>query len=114
MKQKVATNEYSLPLPQIIWYPYVAAGFPSKDTWIKVIKNGKYIAWPGITVNVITKLFLKSMETQKGCMKTTKQKIVAGETTKYDKLTHATTLTKQEDSWCNPANGTHHSWCIMT
>jgi hypothetical protein len=46
-KQEVAANVYSLPsMPQTIRYLHAATGFPTKDSWIKAIKNGNYATWP--------------------------------------------------------------------
>jgi hypothetical protein len=43
-------NLYSLPsIPQSIRYLHAAAGFPVEVTWIKAIKAGNYITWPGLT-----------------------------------------------------------------
>jgi hypothetical protein len=37
-KKEVVANVYSLPsIPQTIWYLHAAAGFPTKDPWIKAI-----------------------------------------------------------------------------
>jgi hypothetical protein len=37
-------------MKQVIRYLHAAAGFPTKDTWIKAITNGNYVTWPGLTV----------------------------------------------------------------
>ncbi len=51
-KQEAASNVYSLPsILQAIKYLHAAAGFPTKDTWVKAIKNGNYVSWPGLTVD---------------------------------------------------------------
>ena len=97
-QKEVAANVYSLPsLPQTIRYLHAAAGFPPKDTWIKAIKNGHYITWPGVTAEVVSKHFPESMETQKGHMKkqrqnvrSTKKKVVAEKITEYEELTRST------------------------
>ena len=48
---EVAANVYSLPsMSQTIRYLHAAAGFPTKDSWIKAIKNGNYATWLGVTV----------------------------------------------------------------
>ena len=51
---------------------HAAAGFPTKDLWIKAIKNGNYATWPGITVEAVNKHFPESVETQEGHMKKAK------------------------------------------
>jgi hypothetical protein len=43
-------NVSSLPsIPQSIRYLHAAAGFPVEATWIKAIKAGNFITWPGLT-----------------------------------------------------------------
>jgi len=95
MKTETAANVYSLPsIPQTITYLHAAAGFPTKDTWTKAIKNGNYQTWPGITVDAVNKHFPESIETQKGHMKkqrqnvrSTKQKAIASPTSEKEELT---------------------------
>ncbi len=61
---------YSLPsISQVIRYLHAAAGFPTKDSWLKAIANGHYITWPGVTLNNVQKYFPESIETEKGHMK---------------------------------------------
>jgi hypothetical protein len=98
---EVAANVYSLPLmPQTIRYLHAAAGFPTKDSWIKAVKNGNYATWPGITVEAVNKHFPESVETQKGHMKkqrqnvrSTKQKVIVDDDPDGVELTRA--ITKQ-------------------
>ncbi len=98
---EAAANVYSLPsMPQSIRYLHAAAGFPTKDSWIKAINNGNYATWPGITVEAVNKHFPESVETQKGHMKkqrqnvrSTKQKVIADEVSDAVELTQ--TITKQ-------------------
>ena len=99
--QEVAANVYTLPsIPQTIRYLYAAAVFPTKDSWIKAIKNGNYATWPGISAEAVNRHFPESIETQKGHMKkqrqnvrSTKQKVIAGEVADAVELTR--TITKQ-------------------
>ena len=75
-KQEVAASVYSLPsMPQTIRYLHAAAGFPTKDSWIKAIKNGNYATWPGITAEAVNRHFPESIETQKGHMKKQRQNV---------------------------------------
>ena len=100
-RSEVAANVYSLPsIPQIIRYLHAAAGFPTKDSWIKAIKNGNYATWPGITAESVSKHFPESVETEKGHMnkqrqnvRSTKQKAIADEELDAVELTR--TVTKQ-------------------
>ena len=97
---EVAAN-VSLPsMPQTICYLHAAVGFPTKDLWIKAIKNGNYATWPGITVEAVNKHFPKSVKTQKGHMKkqrqnvrSTKQKVSVDK--EPDKVELTRTITKQ-------------------
>jgi hypothetical protein len=96
-KQEVAASVYSLPsMPQTIRYLHAAAGFPTKDSWIKAKKNGNYATWLGITAKAVSRHFSESVETQKGHMKkqqqsvrSTKQKITVDETSEDSELTQA-------------------------
>jgi hypothetical protein len=75
-KTEIAASVYSLPsIPQTIRYLHAAAGFPTKDSWIKAINNGNYATWPGITAEVVSKHFPESVETQKGHMKKQRQNV---------------------------------------
>ena len=95
----MAANVYSLPsIPQTIRYLHAAAGFPTKDSWIKAIKNGNYKTWPGITAEAVNKHFPESVETQKGHTKkqrqnvrSTKQRILVDKTPEDEELTRAST-----------------------
>jgi hypothetical protein len=90
-------------MPQTIQYLYAATGFPTKDSWIKAIKNRNYAMWPGITVEAVNKHFPESVDTQKGHMKkqrqnvrSTKQKLMLDEPTEDIELTQA--ISKQNIS----------------
>ena len=68
--KEAAANVYSLPsISQVIKYHHAAAGFPTKDTWVKAIKAGYYVSWPGLTAEAASKHFPEAEETQKGHMK---------------------------------------------
>ena len=92
-----AANVYSLPsIEQTIRYLHAAAGFPTKDTWVKAIKQGNYETWPRLTVEAVSKHFPESVETQKGHMqkqrqnvRSTKQKICPDDTSDDTLLTQA-------------------------
>jgi hypothetical protein len=74
---------------------HAAAGFPTKDSWIKAINNGNYKTWPGITTKVVNKHFPESVETQKGHTKKQRQNVrstklkVKTEETEEEELTRA-------------------------
>jgi hypothetical protein len=80
-QQEVASND-----PQTIIYLHATAGFPIKDSWVKAIKNGHYVLWPGLSAEAVGKHFPESVETQKEHMKkqsqnvrSTKQKIAVAD-----------------------------------
>jgi TfoX/Sxy family transcriptional regulator of competence genes len=73
-KREEAANVYNLPsIAQTIKYLHAAAGYPTEDTWIKAIKAGNYISWPGLTATAARKHFPESDETHKGHMKRQRQ-----------------------------------------
>ncbi len=75
-QQEVASNVYTLPsIPQTAIYSHATAGFPIKDSWVKAIKNGHYVSWPGLTAKAVGKHFPESAETQKGHMKKQRQNV---------------------------------------
>ena len=51
-----------------IRYLHGAAGFPTKSTRLKAIRNGGYLLWPLVNVKNVNKLFPEPEETQKGHM----------------------------------------------
>ena len=60
---------YDLPIiERTIRYLHAVAGFPTKSTWIKSIRNGNYLTSPLITVTNVHKHFPESEETHKGHM----------------------------------------------
>jgi hypothetical protein len=57
-------NVYILPsIPQSIRYLHAAAGFSVEATWIKAIKAGNFIIWPGLT-NTTVKNTSQSLKKQ--------------------------------------------------
>ena len=46
-------NVHGLPsTPTAIRYLHAAAGYPTKSTWIAAIKNGNFVTWPLLTVEM--------------------------------------------------------------
>ena len=69
-------NVYKLPsTAEIIRYLHASAGFPTKTTWLKAIRAGNYVSWPGLTAKAVNKYFPESDETQQGHMRNVKQGI---------------------------------------
>ena len=47
-------------------YYHVAAGFPTKPSWLATIRNGHYRTWPGLDAAIAAKYFPEAHETWKG------------------------------------------------
>ena len=72
--KEAINNVYDMPsLEPAIRYLHAAAGFPTKSTWLKAIRNNNYMSWPLITVKNVNKFFPESEETQQGHMKGQRQ-----------------------------------------
>lgn len=101
--KETAANVYNLPsIPQMIKYHHASAGFPTKDSWVKAVRLGHYISWPGLTANAVSKFFPESVETQKGHMKkqrqnvrSTKQRVVEDDIVNDEDRELIRALTKQ-------------------
>jgi hypothetical protein len=64
---KAIHNVYKLKAqPELVRYYHAAAGFPTKPSWLKAIKNKQYALWPGLTWEAVNKHFPESKETLKG------------------------------------------------
>ena len=51
-------NVYELPsLAHTFRYLHAAAGFPTKSTWIKSIRNGNYLTWPLLAIYNVNRHF---------------------------------------------------------
>jgi hypothetical protein len=60
-------NVYELKTQlELIRYHHAAAGFPTKPTWYKAVKNIQFVLWPGLTAATVAKHFPESKETIKG------------------------------------------------
>ncbi len=60
-------NVYELKTqPDIVHYYHSAAGFPTKPTWVKAIRNKQFALWPGLTVDAVKSHYPASEETPKG------------------------------------------------
>ena len=56
LKTDVINNVYELPsIGHAVRYLHAAAGFPTKETWIKAIRKGNYLSWPLINVKNVSK-----------------------------------------------------------
>ena len=69
-----AYSAYDLPsVAALVRYLHVAAGFPTKHTWLKAIKSGNPETWLGLTYSNASKYFSQATETIKVHMTQTKQ-----------------------------------------
>jgi hypothetical protein len=51
-------NVYEINIqPKLIRYHHVAAGFPTKPTWLKAIRNKQFASWHGLTADAVIKHF---------------------------------------------------------
>ena len=69
-------NVYELPsIEHTIRYLHASAGYPTKETWLKAIRqpHSSYSTWPLVNVKNVNKHFPESEETQKGHMKSQRQ-----------------------------------------
>ncbi len=82
------------------------AGFLTKRSWLKAIKNKQYASWPGLTWEAVNKHFPESKETLKGHGHNTRSGLRSTKTSPQiddkDKITDATklthSLTKQKEA----------------
>ncbi len=75
-------NVYELKTqPELVRYHHAAAGFPTKPTWLKAIKNKQFASWPGLTAEAVTKHFPESDETHKGHGRKTRSGLRSTKTT---------------------------------
>jgi hypothetical protein len=60
-------NIYKLKTqPELVRYYHAAAGFPTKPTWLKAIKNKQYASWPGLSIDAVMRHYPDTEETPKG------------------------------------------------
>jgi hypothetical protein len=52
--------------PKFVCYNHAAAGFSTKPTWLKAIKNKQFVSWPDLMANAVDKHYPKSEKTHKG------------------------------------------------
>jgi hypothetical protein len=50
----------------LIYYLHAACFSPVKSTWMKAIKNGIFLSWPGLNEHTVEKYLSKSTSTAKG------------------------------------------------
>ncbi len=52
--------------PELVRYYHAAAGFPTKPTWVKAIRNKQFASWPDLIVDTVKRHYPDSEETPKG------------------------------------------------
>jgi hypothetical protein len=98
---KAIHNVYKLKTqPKLVQYYHAAAGFPTKPSWLKAIKNKQYASWPGLTWEVANKHYSESEETLKGHCRKTKSGL---------RSTKMTTASDDDNNNENP-NAMHLPW----
>ena len=107
---EAVANVYELRTkPQITRYLHAAAGFPTKPTWLKAIRNGHYSSWPGLTAELVERHFPESIETWKGHGRKIKmnirstKKMVKEEETNRQALLNMTDIPSEMEQ-----DGVHH------
>ena len=53
---------------QLVRYLHACAVYPTKDTWMKAIRAGNYLSWPGLTTKKVNRNYPETDETPKGHM----------------------------------------------
>ena len=88
-----------------------AAGFQTKNTWLKVIRKGNFLTWPLVNVKNVNKYFPESEETQKGHMRgqrqgvrSTKKRIKTQDIQQCDKGGGYESRSKNEETSAAPAD----------
>ena len=89
LSQHRASIAYSIKcVPKLIKYLHASAGSPVKEMWIAAIAKGRYITWPGLTVDRVNKYLDPSEHTTMEHMKKIRMKI---------RPTNKTTVPYQQD-----------------
>eukprot|EP00536_Pseudo-nitzschia_multiseries_P015898 jgi/Psemu1/219480/e_gw1.977.8.1 len=78
-------NEYSIhtgagayqiqAIPKLIQFYHAAAGYPTKEMWIRAIKRGLFATWPGLTVQRVNRYLPLTEETTMGHLQMVRQGI---------------------------------------
>jgi hypothetical protein len=101
-------NVYELPsLESTIRYLHAAAGFSSKATWLKAIRQGNYSTWPLINAKNSTKYFPKLEETQMDHMQGQRQGVQSTHPIDAPVTTNGANLPKTMAPVTNPPPTAH-------
>jgi hypothetical protein len=85
--------------PKLVRYYHAVAGFPTKPSWLKAIKNKQYPSLPGLTWETTNKYFPETKETSKGHGRKTRSGL------------RLTKMSATRDSNDNETNETTHPPC---
>ncbi len=78
-------NVYELPsIEPTIRYLQAAVGFPTKESWLKAIRQGNYNSWPLINVKNVARHFPVSEEPLKGHMRGQRQGVRSTKEKRWD------------------------------
>ena len=74
--KQAINSAYKFPsTEQLIQYLNACAGYPTKETWVKAIRAGNYVSWPGLAVKNINKYYPETDETPKVHMRQVLQSV---------------------------------------
>ncbi len=74
---KAIHNVHELKMqPKLVRYYHVAAGFPTKLTWLKAIKNKQFALWPGLMADIVNRHYPDSDKTPKGHQESTERPMI--------------------------------------
>ena len=60
-------SAYEFPRSEkLVRYLHACAGYPTKETWLKEIRAGNYLSWPGITTKKVYWHYPETDDTPKG------------------------------------------------
>eukprot|EP00536_Pseudo-nitzschia_multiseries_P008523 jgi/Psemu1/20595/gm1.20595_g len=62
-------------IPKLITFYHAAAGYPTKDTWIRAINRGSFATWPGLTAQRVNRYLQTTEETTMGHLQMIRQGI---------------------------------------
>jgi hypothetical protein len=81
---KYIHNIYELPsIEPTIRYLHAAACFPTKESWLRAIRQGNYTSWPLINIKNVARNFPESEKTQKGYMRGQPQGVCSTKTKRW-------------------------------
>jgi hypothetical protein len=89
-------------LPELVQFLHAACGSPVPSTWIRAIKQGHFVTWPGPTTSLVHKHLPKSLATVKGHLNQQRKSL---QSTKPNSIQPNDDLSPSSDS---PNEQSHH------